>query len=164
MEVKHVPWHKLRNGYHQIYNPLPKLEQYETKKITLNQLLKEFWEELHHQGDVDSASYAVVPMLTLYYQRGSDTTGELLTLLVTIILASKDKKNPKPSGDVKRYFDQATDSLVETVASSILRPKSAHELWSALSLISLQHKQIDTAKLLNFLDQDTLKHIVDEYT
>ena len=56
-------WETLKSGYRILYNAAQPLQQFEQGLIDIEELSLEFQNELHHQGDVDTASYAVVPQL-----------------------------------------------------------------------------------------------------
>jgi hypothetical protein len=51
-------------------------------------LWDELWSELHHQGDVDQASYAAVPWLIEFVRRGSRIEWNALALVATIEFSS----------------------------------------------------------------------------
>jgi hypothetical protein len=55
-------WKGLKGGYRIPYDPRPVLRNLEEGK-DLSDAWSELWDELHHQGDVDVASYAAVPHL-----------------------------------------------------------------------------------------------------
>ncbi len=53
-------WSTLEGGYKVIYDPRPALELLRAGGRT-EEAWSELWNELHHQGDIGSASYAAVP-------------------------------------------------------------------------------------------------------
>ncbi len=163
MDVKHIDWAHLKDGYRNQYNQLPFLDQYHSGQITLKQLLAEFWANLHHQGDVDTAAYAVVPILAKYYKERRDNTGELLSFLATVIIAAQAGTNPRPEEEIKRYFEIALEDLSFSIQESLLQPQPPEELWAGCALIALRQGQLSTAKLLNYLDKDTVEYLVSEY-
>jgi len=63
-------WRTLEGGYRMPFDPRPWLERLATGKEN-DVVWHEFWEELHHQGDVGVASYAtVLPLVQIYRQLG----------------------------------------------------------------------------------------------
>src|SRR5258706_14230644 len=56
-------WETFIGGYRTAYNASARLQQLENESCDTEEIWEEFWNELHHQGDVDIASYAVVPQL-----------------------------------------------------------------------------------------------------
>jgi hypothetical protein len=53
-------WKTLLGGYRKPYNPVPILQKLK-EQGNVEACWEELWNELHHQGDVDLASYASVP-------------------------------------------------------------------------------------------------------
>ena len=56
-------WDAFIGGYRLPYNASTRLQELENGTRDVEEVWEEFWNELHHQGDVDIASYAVVPHL-----------------------------------------------------------------------------------------------------
>ena len=55
-------WTTMRGGYKMPFDPRPLFARLETGLETQT-VWSELWNEPHHQGDVDEASYAAVPHL-----------------------------------------------------------------------------------------------------
>ncbi len=58
-------WKTFKGGYRVKYDASIRLKELEKTEDTnrIEEILKEFWEELYHQGDVDLASYFSLPHL-----------------------------------------------------------------------------------------------------
>ncbi|HEY0686085.1 MAG TPA: hypothetical protein VGD45_27325 [Steroidobacter sp.] len=59
MSLDDERWRQLKGGYRVTYDPSGALKLLESGVDVWGEL----WDELHHQGDVDVASYAAVPHL-----------------------------------------------------------------------------------------------------
>lgn len=88
-------WVGLQGGYRLPYDPRPALRRLENADDKA--AWQELWENLHHQGDVDLASYAAVPHIAdILTRRGGDWNGYALT--ATIEIARREKHNPPLPG------------------------------------------------------------------
>ena len=61
-------WSDLTGGYKTQFDPRPLLLELETTPDSAT-AWHELWEELHHQGDVGSASYAAIPQLVRIHRK-----------------------------------------------------------------------------------------------
>ncbi len=61
-------WESFYDGYGTEYNASEPLKKLESENEPNEAIWKEFWEELHHQGDVGPASYAVIPHIYRIYK------------------------------------------------------------------------------------------------
>jgi hypothetical protein len=62
LDLSDLRWRQLEGGYRVHYDPRPALARLE-QGADASQAWSESWQELHHQGDVGTASYAAVPHL-----------------------------------------------------------------------------------------------------
>jgi hypothetical protein len=67
-------WNQLTGGRRTPCDPRPLLAKLEADDDT-KEVLPNLWDELHHQGDVDEASYACVPHLVRIYRQRSVLIG-----------------------------------------------------------------------------------------
>lgn len=93
---------ELIGGYRQPYNPRPALERLIQGSETA---LVELWENLHHQGDVDTASYFSVPALVAAGQ---------LSLVACIEVARHNLNNPKIPESLASRYEQALAQALQT--------------------------------------------------
>ena len=92
----------LISGYREQYDPEPALSRLASdRKAAINEL----WENLYHQGDVDTASYYSVPALV--------KAGEL-SLVSAIEVARHEPQNPPIPEAQKESYDSA---LIEALKS-----------------------------------------------
>ena len=59
-------WGELQGGYQVPYDPRPALAKLK-RNVRDESAWKELWQELYHQGDIGSASYAAIPHLVALY-------------------------------------------------------------------------------------------------
>ena len=65
LDINDPRWKTFRGGYGKKYDASTLLKLFEKSddKETIKNILKDLWEELHHQGDVGLASYFSLPHL-----------------------------------------------------------------------------------------------------
>ena len=97
---------ELISAYGIPYDPQPALERLNLDRETS---MGELWENLYHQGDVGSASYAAVPELA--------DAGEL-SLVAAIEVASKSTHNPEIPKDMYKVYKKALSFALNSVPSS----------------------------------------------
>jgi hypothetical protein len=113
-------WSRLKGGRRTPCDPRPLLA-----KLGAGNDAKEvwdaLWDELHHQGDVDEASYACVPHLVRIYRNRGILDWNTYGIVVIIELARGEQKNPQvPDYLEKSYFD-AVRELAEIGISELSR-------------------------------------------
>lgn len=123
----------LIGGYRDVYDPFPALAKI---NVDRNAAMNELWENLHHQGDVDTAAYASVPALV--------EAGEL-DLVSTIEICRHYDCNPDiPSTLVDAYMT-AIAKAIQTV------PADKENLQSYYALHASFHGQHDLALALHLM-------------
>ena len=70
-------WDHLTGGYKTRFDPRSHFARLEAGEDVEN-IWHELWEELHHQGDIGTASYAAVPHLVMIYKKLGDSRLEPL--------------------------------------------------------------------------------------
>ena len=144
MPSDEVWWLNLTGGYRTPYDP-----RLTISNLTSGQGWAELWENLYHQGDVGTASYAAVPLIAKLLSAGAVVDWNAYALVATIEEARRDTRNPDlPPRLVDSYgrawsimFDvgvlelrRATD---ETLINSILAVLAAHKGQPALSRFAM---------------------------
>src|SRR4051812_14516693 len=112
-------WDHLKGGYKTAYDPRPSLRKLERRQDT-TAVWKEFWNELHHQGDVGDASYAAVPELVRICRNGLDADWNLYAIVATIEVARTEGENPPLPEWLKDDYFAAIQELAVRGAKNIL--------------------------------------------
>lgn len=74
-------------------------------------LWEELWDELHHQGDVDTAAYASVPWLLEFARRGSTLDWNVFGLVGCIELERPARRNPSVPPELRSAYFQAIENI-----------------------------------------------------
>ncbi len=110
-------WRHYRGGYNRAIADLTSLLQ---KLVTGDASEGEWgvlWDELHHQGDVGEASYAVVPYLAEYAKRASTVAWHAFGFPVVVELARSNRGNPKLPAELEASYFAALRELPMTALS-----------------------------------------------
>ncbi len=137
-------WGELKGGYKVLYDasvPLRKLENGED-------VWDELWQELHHQGDVGTASYAAVPQLVRIGKQMENRGCNLYSLISTIEIERHRKSNPAiPDWLSASYGDAMKDLLIICLADLPMTTDS-DTIRSILGAIALGKNQLKYGEVL----------------
>ncbi|MCP3931039.1 MAG: hypothetical protein GY705_18300 [Bacteroidetes bacterium] len=133
---------ELVSGYGTKYDPFPVLDRLESDHELA---FDELWENLYHQGDVGSASYAAVPILV---QKGE------LSLVAAIEVARHKEHNPEIPSELVAGYNQALAFALETT------PKTEEQFQDYYIIHASVNGQHQLAKALNLL---SITEILAEY-
>jgi hypothetical protein len=132
----------LESGFRMKYDPWPALERLKSDR---QNALNELWENLYHQGDIGSASYASVPKLV--------EAGELV-LVGSIEVARQGDSNPEIPVELRSDYFEALNVALKTV------PENSEQLQGYYTIHASVHGNLKLAKALDLLDAD---EIINEY-
>jgi hypothetical protein len=136
------PDFELIGGYRVPYDPFPALERIQFSR---QEAIDELWENLYHQGDVGTASYAAVPALV--------EAGEL-SLVSAIEVARREEHNPDlPAHSSEEYMAALRKALLVT-------PVCSEQLQGYYIIHASLHNQLRLAKALHVL---SVEEILAEY-
>lgn len=158
-------WKKLEGGNRIPYDASIALRKLETAKSSqeVDDVLAELWAELHHQGDVGSASYYAVPHLIRIAKEKCIVNPDILGL-IAVIEVQRHRNNPQlPAEYLEPYLNsmKAIPELFETFRSLDWDLSFA---TVALSAIAASKGQIKLAQaLLHFDDEDLLDELLETY-
>ncbi|MCP4319637.1 MAG: hypothetical protein GY789_27560 [Hyphomicrobiales bacterium] len=155
-----IDWSKLRGGYGVPFDPRPAANILRQHPLD-QEAWREFWDGLHHQGDLGEASYAAVPLLVdVFADRPRNWN---LYGLVFIIEVERNRlSNPDiPVELTSIYFDAlkrlktfALEDLSETSDPLLVR--------TATALVALVSGELKLGALLTHIDTSELSHWLNE--
>lgn len=118
-------------------------------------LWDEFWNELHHQGDVHQASYATVPWLVEFIRRSPKLNWNSIALIATIELARDQHQNPPVAEELSAGYEAAIRSLPEVLGAHPDHESGEYAIGPAVACIALARGQRWFARAYFELDRDT---------
>lgn len=166
MNLDNEIWKGLEGGYRTPYDvsiPLAELEQ--TKQPErVKEILEEFWNELHHQGDVGIASYLAIPQLVRIAKQKSLTDSSLLALCAVIEQQRHLGENPELPNKFKTYYNAGLNELKELASGQLKNNLEEMDLLITLSAIATCNGQVKVGKaILEFEDQDILDEFLEQF-
>jgi hypothetical protein len=141
-------WRELDGGYRVPYDasqPLTRLEAGED-------VWKELWTELHHQGDLGLASYAAVPQLVRITANHLSRDWNLYALVATIEIERHRKTNPPLPSWLELSYRSAWNQLLSLALRDLSIPTDDLTVRSALSVIALAHHERPLGALLHDIE------------
>ena len=151
-------WGELIGGYRVPYDPRPAIASLESGDSDAWQLL---WDELHHQGDVDTASYAAVPHIVRIYQARRAPDWNAYALVGTIELA-RGGSNPGVPSWLEPAYSEAVCSLAKTGSLELWDSDERELVQCALALIALVRGHRLAGQLLLAYTEHELAEMVAE--
>lgn len=148
-------WSHLTGGYKTPFDPRPSLAKLENQQDAVT-AWQELWEELHHQGDVGDASYAVVPQLVRIHRR--DGVADWNTYAMTAIteLARTEYGNPEVPDWLREDYFRSIQELAEMGAKEIWSADDPETTRAILSVIAIAKDLRTHGKFLVGYSEDEL--------
>ncbi len=120
----------------------------------------ELWDELHHQGDVDEASYVAVPLIVDVLEKRGGTDWNPYAIVAIIELERGQRNNPEvPSWLSDEYF-AAIQRLADIGIRELAASRDPDTVRAILSIITLAKGLRMQAKFLIDYTEDELQEIV----
>lgn len=151
-------WRELQGGYKTAYDASPALKRMERGE----DIWDEFWEELHHQGDVGEASYAAVPHLVRISKTLAKRDWNLYALVSCIEIERHRKTNPPLPGWLADSYADALRELVELGTNDLKTVCEQYTVWSILGAIALAKGELKLGAFISMCDESELEEILEE--
>jgi len=104
-------WAQYRDGYNRaVVDVLPFIRKLQTGVLSEKDW-NILWDDLHHQGDIGEASYAVVPYLAEYAQTASTIAWHAFGFPAVIELERTEHENPPVPEEIQRSYEHAITEL-----------------------------------------------------
>jgi len=137
-------WKGYKGGYRMIYDASAPLRRLWSKGPS-PEIWDELWEELHHQGDVDEASYAAVPHLVEWIRRSDELEWKPLSLIAVIEL--ERLHNPPPPSELAPAYFEAIERLPQAITNRPQRQWNELVARAAVACIALARGQREMARV-----------------
>lgn len=147
-------WKSLKGGYHVLFDASEALGRLLGEGRS-EELWEELQTELHHQGDVDQASYAAVPWLVEFVRRAPRLDGDALSLIAVIELERPKHANPQVRADLSEAYFKAIRSLPAVLGTHPDHEWDEEVIRSAAACIALARGQRWFARAFFELDRGT---------
>jgi hypothetical protein len=155
-------WTTLKGGYHILYDPRPALIRLETEESVVV-IWEELWNELHHQGDIDDASYAAVPHLVRIYDAKSNIDWNFYAIVSIIEIERHRKKNPPlPDWLAEDYF-HAWNELVKLALRDFPKAQVGVEVRTIIGALAVAKKQLKLGALIFKFDDAEIAEFLEDH-
>ena len=154
-------WKQLEGGYRIPYDPRPALRRLERGD---QKAWDELWEELHHQSDVGTASYAAVPYLVQLQEQTGQLDGNCYTFFSIIEIQRHAKGNPPLPDWLQEPYRQSWQRLRRIAARDVQKSEDGPVLEAILSTLALAAGQLKLGALLMELDSFQIDELLEERT
>jgi hypothetical protein len=141
-------WPTYRSGYGLPYDVVPLIRQLQ-QECASKQFWETVWNELHHQGDVAEATYALIPYLVDYQSRQSALDEQLFHFCVVVDLAQPENNNPRIPPEIEFSYALALRRLPVIGAELLKRSGGEHIVMgvAAATALAAGHRVLARAYL-----------------
>ncbi len=153
-------WKKVNGGYKIPYDAsiaLKKLEGANESQV-IEEVLDDLWNELHHQGDVDIASYLSVPQLVRIAKEKTLFNWSLIGLCITIE-QERHSNNPALPEELTDYYFKGIIDLKNFVIQHINEEMDDTTFQMALAALATCTGRIKLGRFISDADDD----VIDEF-
>jgi hypothetical protein len=156
-------WETFLGGYRTPYNAAICLQQLENESGDLDAIWQEFWDELHHQGDVDLASYAAVPHLVRIGIAREILDWNLFALIACIEECRLFNENPPMPKSLENNYHLAIKSLAEFGAKNFSKDWSKELTQAVLSILAFAKGCSNTGQMLIKVSEDEMSEAMEKF-
>src|SRR5262245_51078338 len=150
-------WRTFNGGYRMQYDASTRLRELNADANVADDVWQELWEELHHQGDVDIASYASVPHLVKICKQHCLLDWNLFALVATIESCRLFGRNPQLPEWLESDYPASIKELALFGAQHFAEDWSTELTQSFLAVAAFAKGCSKTGKvLITFLGEDEL--------
>jgi len=158
MKLNDPRWLELEGGYKIPYDPRPSLERLEKG----DDVWEEFWENLHHQGDIGIASYAAVPHIVRICRSLSFRDWNLYSLLSTIEVERYRNTNPPLPDWLKEEYNHAWQDLLQLGITDLQKTTDPLIIRSILGMFALAMGDIKLGAFISMLDTSEVEEMLED--
>lgn len=159
IDLDDASWQNLNGGYRIPFDASPALRALELDEGD-EAAWNELWENLHHQGDVDIASFAAVPHLVRLHSRKTSVDWQFMGLIATIEVARWSHDNPDVPAELLDEYTNALNDAKDLGLERMMFNGTTEYLASYFALVASLHGNQQLAQVILALDDDTVKQLL----
>lgn len=156
-------WGTLIGGYRLPYDASIRLRELEGGSSDIGEVCQDFWDELHHQGDVDLASYAAVPHLVRICIERWLLDWNTFALVAVIEKCRIFGKNPTIPGWIENDYHLAVKKLAEFGAQNFSKDWPKELTQSFLAVAAFAKGSPNTGRMLIEFPDDEMKDVFEHF-
>ena len=154
-------WADLHGGYRTPYDPRASLRALE-RDSDPSAVWDEFWQELHHQGDVGDASYASVIALVDIQKRKRSLGWKFYALASTIEIARHRKTNPSVPEWLSFGYRASWADMLGLALDELRSAREDILVQATLAVVALAKGQLKLGAFLEHLDKSELDELLED--
>jgi hypothetical protein len=154
-------WNKIKGGYKELFDPRDIITQLENDPES-KEAWETIWEELHHQGDIGEASYAIIPFLIDIHKRKHFKDWQIYSYISLILQESHKKGNPKVPKWIENDLINSLDVLFDISVIDIKKEKDKVIIRSILGFIALYKGLIKYGSVISSYDESEIDEIIED--
>lgn len=154
-------WTTLNGGYKTLFNPVRIIKALEVDPSS-SEAWGSIWENLHHQGDIGEASYAIVPYLIDIYQRNKFSDWQIYSFVSLIMVESNRKTNPSLPKWIEADYSKSLSILYEIAIEDLRKAKDELLIRLIIGFITLYKGLIKYGALISGFDELEIEEIIEE--
>jgi hypothetical protein len=163
IELNDPKWKTLNGGYRLPYDGSVRLLELDSSSTNTEKIWEEFWNELHHQGGVDLASYAVVPQLVRICIKRQLLDWNVFALVATIEECRVFRENPKLPQWLEDDYHFAIKGLAEFGVKHFSENWPKELAQSFLAVAAFAKGLPKSARLLITFSDDELDEVFEKF-
>ncbi|MDR3793260.1 MAG: hypothetical protein P4L03_07760 [Terracidiphilus sp.] len=151
-------WTELEGGYRTLFDPRPFLARlYARRAIT--ETWHTLWNELHHQGDVGTASFAAVPHLVEIYRRSGAIDWNTYFIVAVIEVARGKGGNPDVPAWLENDYRNAIRDLAQVGLAEYEHTNDPDNIRAILSILAIEKGLRTYGRLLSLYSEEEMLDI-----
>jgi hypothetical protein len=158
LPLTHPRWRELQGGYKVPYDASVALMKLEGGENVWDEL----WQELHHQGDLGEASYAVVPHLVRIAGAFSERDWNFYGLLSTIEVERHRKANPPLADWLVDDYGAAWSKVLDLALADLRQVRNPTTLRSILGAVALAKQHLKLGAWVTFADESEIDEALEQ--
>jgi len=165
MDLDNTIWSKVEGGTKILYNPsrpLRKLKDTDNPD-QIRAIFTELWDNLHHQGDVGTASYLAVPQLVAICIDNNSLDWNYIGLCVVIENCRLNDHNPELPEEVEGLYFDALQRFEKYLLVNFKNISDRTGLRLTLSLFATLNGLPGLGKAIEILDEDLVPEFLEEH-
>ena len=156
-------WKELKGGYKTLYDPTPMLKKLESEEEDVKEVWEELWNELHHQGDLGEASYAVVPHLVRIASEKTNIDWNFYSLISLIEIERYKNTNPKIPTWLEHSYQESWKTIPKLVTSRIINETNELTIRAMLGALAISKGLMQYGTIITCFDQSEIEELLSEY-
>jgi hypothetical protein len=154
-------WGELSGAYGVPFDARPLLRRLERDHDS-EDVWNVLWSELHHQGDVGVASYAVVPHLVDMHSRRRFERFDFFALLAAVETERHRRSNPSLPDWLRDAYVETWKKVGELALADLRHASDKYAIRAILSVLALSKKQLRLGAFLIHLEDSEFEELLED--